>query len=115
MIASSDIGDIPGGIDEITVGDAERIRVSAKKALFIVGANEGVFPANGKESFVLTDNERRLFKNQGVEIGTDNIDGMRKERLRVTAQSVFRLIIFLFHILQAVSQVKKKVLLKLCI
>ena len=83
MIASSDIGDIPGGLDEITVGDAERIRVSAKKALFIVGANEGVFPANGKESFVLTDNERRLFKNQGVEIGTDNIDGMRKERLRV--------------------------------
>lgn len=83
MIASSDIGDIPGGLDEITVGDAERIRVSAKKALFIVGANEGVFPAIGKESFVLTDNERRLFKNQGVEIGTDSIDGMRKERLRV--------------------------------
>ena len=83
MIASSDIGDIPGGLDEITVGDAERIRVSAKKALFIVGANEGVFPAMGKESFVLTDNERRLFKNQGVEIGTDSIDSMRKERLRV--------------------------------
>ena len=83
MIASSDIGDIPGGLDEITVGDAERIRVTAKKALFIVGANEGVFPAMGKESFVLTDNERRLFKNQGVEIGTDSIDGMRKERLRV--------------------------------
>ncbi len=83
MIASSDIGDIPGGLDEITVGDAERIRVSAKKALFIVGANEGVFPAPGTESFVLTDNERRLFKNQGVEIGTDSIDGMRKERLRV--------------------------------
>ncbi len=83
MIDSSDIGDIPGGLDEITVGDAERIRVSAKKALFIVGANEGVFPAAGKESFVLTDNERRLFKNQGVEIGTDSIDGMRKERLRV--------------------------------
>lgn len=83
MIDSSDIGDIPGGLDEITVGDAERIRVSAKKALFIVGANDGVFPAMGKESFVLTDNERRLFKNQGVEIGTDSIDGMRKERLRV--------------------------------
>lgn len=83
MIASSDIGDIPGGLDEITVGDAERIRVSAKKALFIVGANEGEFPAMGKESFVLTDNERRLFKNQGVEIGTDSVDGMRKERLRV--------------------------------
>lgn len=89
MIEASDIGDIPGGLDEITVGDAERIRVCTKKALFIVGANEGVFPALGTQSFVFTDNERRLFKNLGVEIGTDSIDGMRKERLRVyTAMSI---------------------------
>lgn len=89
MTEASDIGDIPGGLDEITVGDAERIRVSAKKALFIVGANEGVFPTLGTQSFVFTDNERRIFKNLGVEIGTDSIDGMRKERLRVyTALSI---------------------------
>ena len=83
MADSSDIGDIPGGIDEITVGDAERIRVSGKKVLFVVGANDGVFPAVNGESFVFTDNERKLFKNQGVELGTGSIDAMRKERLRV--------------------------------
>ena len=83
MVESSDIGDIPGGLDEITVGDAERIRVSGKKVLFAVGVNDGVFPASNAESFVFTDNERRLFKNQGVELGTDSIDAMRKERLRV--------------------------------
>lgn len=89
MTEASDIGDIPGGLDEITIGDAERIRVSAKKALFIVGANEGVFPTLGTQSFVFTDNERRIFKNLGVEIGTDSVDGMRKERLRVyTALSI---------------------------
>ncbi len=83
MVDSSDIGDIPGGLDEITVGDAERIRVSGKKVLFAVGANDGVFPAAGTQSFVFTDNERKLFKIQGVELGTGNIDAMRKERLRV--------------------------------
>ena len=83
MVASSDMGDIPSGLDEITIGDADRIRVSAKKVLFIVGANEGVFPSAGTPSYMLTDNERRLLKMQDVELGTDTTDAVRKERLRV--------------------------------
>ncbi len=83
MVDSADIGDIPSGLDEITVGDAERIRVSGKKVLFVAGANDGVFPAVNTESFVFTDNERKLFRIQGVELGTGSIDAMRKERLRV--------------------------------
>lgn len=83
MVSSSDIGSLPVGLDMITVGDADRIRVSDKKVVFIVGANEGVFPAVSSSSFVLTENERRLLKNQGVELGDDGIDSMRKERLRV--------------------------------
>lgn len=83
MVASSDMGDIPTGLDEITIGDADRIRVSAKKVLFIVGANEGIFPSPGVPSYMLTDNERRLLKLQDVELGTDSTDTVRKERLRV--------------------------------
>lgn len=83
MAASSDMGDIPTGLDEITIGDADRIRVSAKKVLFIVGANEGIFPSPGVPSYMLTDNERRLLKLQDVELGTDSTDAVRKERLRV--------------------------------
>lgn len=83
MVSSSDLGDLPGGLDMITVGDADRIRVSDKKVLFLVGANEGVFPAMNTQSFVLTENERRLLKNQSVELSDNGIDRMRKERLRV--------------------------------
>ena len=83
MIASSDIGDIPTGLDEITIGDADRIRVSGKKILFIVGATEGVFPSPGIPSYMLTDKERRLLKIQDVELGTDSTETVRKERLRV--------------------------------
>lgn len=83
MISSSDVGTLPGGLDQITVGNADRIRVSDKKVLFIVGANDGIFPAASSGSFILTENDRRLLKNNGVELGGDSIDKMRKERLRV--------------------------------
>ncbi len=83
MMSGSDIGSLPSGLDMITVGDADRIRVSDKKVLFIVGANEGVFPASLSSSFVLTDNERRILKNYGLELNDDGMDALRKERLRV--------------------------------
>ncbi len=83
IISASDIGDIPTGLDEIIVGDADRIRVDNKKILFVVGANEGVFPASSEPSFVLTENERRMLKEQGLELGDNGIEKMQKERLRV--------------------------------
>lgn len=83
MVSASDIGSLPGGLDMITVGDADRIRVSDKKVMFIVGANEGVFPATATESFVLTENERRLLKNQNLQLSDDSADRMKKERLKV--------------------------------
>ncbi|MCD7827509.1 MAG: PD-(D/E)XK nuclease family protein [Clostridiales bacterium] len=83
MVSTSDMGDIPSGLDEITIGDADRIRVADKKVLFVVGANEGVFPADTSPSFVLTENERRLLKNQGLELGDNSTLRMQKERLRV--------------------------------
>ncbi len=83
MVSSSDIGSLPGGIDEITVGNSDRIRVGDKKVLFIAGANAGVFPAEAEDSFVLTRNERGMLKNQGVELTGDSIDTMMKERLGV--------------------------------
>lgn len=83
MVSSSDIGTLPGGLDMITVGDADRIRVSDKKVMFIVGANEGVFPATATESFVLTENERRMLKNHNLELSDDSSARMKKERLKV--------------------------------
>ena len=98
MVASSDMGDIPSGLDEITIGNADRIRVADKKVLFIVGANDGVFPANGTSSYILTDNERRLLKIQDVELGTDATDTARKERFRVyTTMSIPREMLFVSY------------------
>lgn len=83
MMTSSDMGDLPGGLDRITIGDADRIRVSDKKVLFIVGANDGVFPAAAAHDFVLTDSERRTLKLSGLELNGDSVETAQKERLRV--------------------------------
>lgn len=82
-VSSYEIGDIPDGLDQITIGDADRIRVSDKKVMFIVGANEGIFPAESKGSFIITDSERRLLGEAGANLGSDSLERMKKERLRV--------------------------------
>ncbi|MBQ7006981.1 MAG: hypothetical protein IJN59_04050, partial [Oscillospiraceae bacterium] len=42
VLGVQDMGIIPGGIDEITIGSADRIRVNRPRAVFVVGANDGV-------------------------------------------------------------------------
>lgn len=58
LVSQKDIGRIPGGIDEVIIGSADRIRASAPKAVFIVGANSGVFPAEIGCGVLLSDGER---------------------------------------------------------
>lgn len=41
----TDLGSIPQSLDAVQVGCADRMRFSAPAAVFILGANEGVFPA----------------------------------------------------------------------
>ena len=83
MMTSSDMGELPGGLDRITIGDADRIRVTDKKVLFIVGANDGIFPMAAAHDFVLNDSERRILKLLGLELNGDSVETAQKERLRV--------------------------------
>ena len=64
LIASKDIGVIPNGIDEVTVGSADRIRASAPKVVFLMGVNTGVFPGESSSGVLFNDIERcELIKN----------------------------------------------------
>lgn len=58
LVSSKDVGIIPNGIDEVIIGSADRIRASAPKAVFIVGANSGVFPGISSGGVLLSDKER---------------------------------------------------------
>lgn len=79
MIAGlADIGTIPQSLDAVQIGAADRIRFSAPKTVFILGANEGVFPAYPSPQGILTDGERRELIAKGLPL-TDASDGKAME------------------------------------
>lgn len=82
-VQKADIGDIPQVFDRVTIGDALRIRVSDVRVVFVVGANEGVFPQNNHASFVLTPAERRMLKAQELELYEDGNLFASKEKFLV--------------------------------
>ncbi len=68
ILSVYDMGSIPQGIDEITIGSADRIRLSSPKVVFIVGANDGVFPKNPDDNGILSDSDRRKLIELGINI-----------------------------------------------
>lgn len=58
MIGTLDLGAVPQGIDEVSVGSAERMRPAQPKVVFLLGCNEGVFPAAPAGGGLLSDAER---------------------------------------------------------
>lgn len=60
VISSEDLGVLPSGIDNVQLGQADRIRCNNPKAVFVVGANEGEFPQTVSEGGLLTESERHI-------------------------------------------------------
>ncbi len=64
LIASTNMGVIPNGVDEVIIGGADRIRASAPKVVFLMGTNTGVFPGESSSGVLFNDTERcELIKN----------------------------------------------------
>lgn len=59
VITLSDIAYIPRTLDEVTVGTADRVRLSSPRAVFIIGAIEGEFPHTPVAAGIFSDAERR--------------------------------------------------------
>jgi len=75
-----DLGHIPQSLDAVTVGSADRIRYASPKAVFILGANEGVFPAYPTVEGIFTEEERRQLKARGLELSGDTLRQCVEER-----------------------------------
>ena len=67
LVNASDFGRLPSGLDEVALGNADRIRTSNPRAVFVVGLNDGEFPRTQTQGGIFTDFERkelsRLDKN----------------------------------------------------
>ncbi|HHV28420.1 helicase-exonuclease AddAB subunit AddB [Acetivibrio mesophilus] len=65
------IGLIPASLDQVLVGSIERSRSHEIKALYILGANDGVFPPAVIEEGILSDQDRAVLNNAGIELASD--------------------------------------------
>jgi len=65
-LTATDRGSIPQGLDAVQIGSAERMRFSSPRVVWILGANEGVFPAYPATGGLITDRERRTLSAHGV-------------------------------------------------
>lgn len=68
LLSKSDFGTLPRGLDEVTIGAADRTRTALKKYVFVVGANSGVFPLNPSTRGLLNDKDRIALRESGVEL-----------------------------------------------
>ena len=67
-LAELKVGMIPAGADRVVAGDLKRTRLSRVRALFFVGVNEGVVPADAGKGGILTDEERESLKRNSLEL-----------------------------------------------
>ena len=80
---SKEIGVIPTTLDEVNVGDIARIKGRDVKALFIVGVNDGVLPAANKEEGILSDRDRDILKEMGLELSSTTKSKVFEEQFMV--------------------------------
>ena len=66
-----EMGVIPVSLDQVNIGDIARIRSREVKALYIVGVNDGVLPSVNKEEGILSDRDREILKDRGIELASD--------------------------------------------
>lgn len=79
-VSSDDLGSIPPTLDGVNFGAADRIRYTAPKTVFILGANEGVFPAYPPTGGLLSDHERRQLTEAGLPMADDADHQTAEER-----------------------------------
>ncbi len=59
---------IPPAIDQVVVANLEKTRLADIKAAFIIGANEGVFPAKVPDEGIFGDDDREILLQEGLKL-----------------------------------------------
>jgi ATP-dependent helicase/nuclease subunit B len=67
-LAELRMGLVPPALDQVLVGTMDRTRTTGVKYAFLLGFNEGVVPAQFKEDGILSEGERLLLENSGMEL-----------------------------------------------
>lgn len=71
----------PPTVDQVLVGQVDRVRAPAVKVAFVLGLNEGVFPRLPREDTVLSDAERRELRERRLDVDPDTHRRLLDENL----------------------------------
>jgi len=67
------LGRVPPVVDQVVLGDIGRSRYPQIKAMIVLGANENALPPPPTPSGLLTNNERQLLRNTGIELAAETM------------------------------------------
>lgn len=73
-ISKIEISHVPMRMDEILIGDIERLKIGNYKVLFVIGCNSINFPKIYKKEDLINDLEKNYIRNLGFEFSGTNID-----------------------------------------
>ena len=62
------LGLVPPALDQVLVGSPDRTRAANIRYCFVLGANDGVYPARVPEGGILTEREREHLADAGLEL-----------------------------------------------
>jgi ATP-dependent helicase/nuclease subunit B len=79
-LANLTVGVIPPALDQVLIGAIDRSRNPELKRAFVLGVNEGVFPAAPDAPVLLTDADREALSRCGAALGPGLRERMARER-----------------------------------
>lgn len=82
-IAKSEFGRIPSSLDQVLIGDIERSKTKEIKVLFLIGVNDGVIPKIIKNEGFFNDRDRKVLKENDVELAKDSVELLYENRFNI--------------------------------
>ena len=68
LLSRYSVGSIPASLDRVTAGDAQRLSNRTCRVLFLLGADDGSIPLVTPGGGLLTDRDRELLEDYGLEL-----------------------------------------------
>lgn len=88
-ISHHKMGFIPPSMDQVVVGSPDRIKAQEVKVSIIMGTNDGILPRTNGDEGLLNDNDRQMFKNNGLSVADDSFEiAFREQYLIYTLMSI---------------------------
>jgi ATP-dependent helicase/nuclease subunit B len=79
-LAGLTVGVIPPSLDQVMIGSVDRSRNPDLQIAFVLGVNEGVFPAPPEPGVLLTEADRLEIETQGILLGLGQRHQIGRER-----------------------------------